>query len=628
MRVAGFVKLRNEILREGNLYRLLEQLEVLCDCGVICDDASSDGTMEIVSAWSLEQCKKGRWWSFLRVYRHEQSFQNEMAVKQRMLDEIHAWDRNFDGPPDWILWMDGDELFEADAVSSSGLPHEETAEGLSPLQFRLWLAGEGEKADVWAFHYTQLWRGLEWARTDDGFDNGWFWKLWRYSPDLKFAVADRLHSYQFPRNFYEPIMEAVNGHGGSYGRARRAPFEILHLGNVGKNLVWKAIQYRNSGPLEEASLKRHLYFGKNASYRRVDGEMLPASTEILDMHPIPEDEVVKAMEFTDQEKRIIERMGDLKQRPGLCVVTIPTFNRGPTDGRVSPLETAVRSVLTQTYENWICVVLDDGSTDATAGLMKSLTEEDPRIFYCRYEENRGGVAMNEIGCALACEFGEFWVRLGSDDYFKPHKLELDVLALDEFPRAVACYGPYRDLHGGNERDLRGLPSDVRGALLSHGFAASWANICVRISALREIRDRYGFFVDPEIRNMEDFLLNVRLAYLGEFIWRARMWADRDTSGGVVRKFIAAQLLGVPSVADLVRTEIGDLDDLDHDAVWRVAADGASQRADICTKDASITMARLQQMADAKWPDGTPKFPPTPREETTILTRPLSAGGTR
>lgn len=579
MRLAGFVKVRNEVIREGNLYRLLAQLEQICDAGVICDDASSDGTYEVVQAWAEKND-----WVFVAISRAQQDFRREMRFKQQMFGLLRARVERRRESIDWILWQDGDELFsDADLAG-----------------FRAWLEGPANEADVWAFHYTQPWRSLLWARTDDGFDHGWFWKLWRYSPELTFELADQLHSYQFPKNFLSSIMDAVR-HGGSHGRARRAPQDILHVGNVGKNLIWKCIQYRNSGPLQDASMKRHLYFTEFAEYRHVALAQIPkCATTGFGGWPLPSagqlrpSSLGKDMVFTSRERQLIEQMGDLKSREGLCVVIVPTYNRGPLLART------IASVVAQTYENWVCVVLDDGSTDDTPEVMRALQDGDPRVFYCRYEDNRGGVAMNEIGSNLACEFGEFWVRLGSDDYFKPHKLELDVAAFRNAPNAGACWGPYRDLHGDHdERDLRGIPqnlgSDARGALLSHGFAASWANIAVRTSVLRQVRDRYGEFCDKRIRNMEDWLVNARIAYLTEFVWRARLKDGR---------VVIATILG-ESYKNLLEL-VGDLESVEHDAVWHIAADGASQKSQQCGIDSQVTMEILRNSMTA--------HKPTPREE--------------
>lgn len=594
MRVLGFVKVRNEIIREGNLYRMLEQMGRICDGGIICDDASTDGTTEEIERWL--RTVKGMHWDALFIERGAQNFRKEMHVKQQMLDMVHALSEK----PDWILWQDGDELFD-----------EADLEG-----FRYWLKSGAQLADVWAFHYTQFWRSPLYARTDNGFDHGWFWKLWRYRPDLAFECANELHSYQFPKNYLEPIMEAVRK-GGSHGKARRAPQEIFHAGNVGKNLVWKCVQYRNSGPLQDASMDRHLHFTSQAEYRRISDERIPSSVSPMhtrDVHPhttLRDPRIVnntrhgaslvrEAMVFTNQEQQIIERMGDLKDRPGLCTIIIPTYNRG------SLLRRTIKSVLDQTYQNWVCVVLDDGSTDNTPQLMGEVQESDPRIFYCRYEENRGGVAMNEIGMALSCEFGEFWVRLGSDDYFKPHKLELDVAAFKAMPECGAAWGPYRDLHGTQERDLRGIPqnanADARGSLLSHGFAASWANIAVRTSVLRQVRDRHGRFCEPTIRNMEDYLVNVRIAYLTEFVWRARLKDGRT---------VFAKILG--DSWKLIMPAIESFENIMHDAVWHIGADGASQNSAQCGIDAQITLEVLRT--------GMPAFTPTPREDPVLKVLP-------
>jgi hypothetical protein len=152
--------------------------------------------------------------------------------------------------------------------------------------------------------------------------------------------------------------------------------------------------------------------------------------------------------------------------------------------------------------------------------MRDYQDRDPRIFYARYPTNRGGVAVNEIGMAMACEQTEFWSRLGSDDWFGPRKLELDA---DAFSRgAEAVWGPYYVSRGGRlqERCSPRLPEgQANHQLLSGGFCASWVNVAVRTSALRKVRDKFGNFCDPRLRNMEDFLVNARIASVAEWKWR-------------------------------------------------------------------------------------------------------------
>lgn len=217
--------------------------------------------------------------------------------------------------------------------------------------------------------------------------------------------------------------------------------------------------------------------------------------------------------------------------PGLYVVILPTYNRAGTLGR------ALQSLLGQTDSDWRCHVLDDGSTDGTGELVRGF--KDSRIVYQHFEQNRGGVAMNELGMALACADGTIWARLGSDDWFGPRKIELDRLALGE--SYGGCYGPYQ--HYGHFRgpwqgstewtgELNS-PQDARAMLLRGEFSVSWANIALRTDVLANVRMNFGCFVDPRLRNMEDYLFNVRAARFTEFAWRGHEFGgDRVLVGAV------------------------------------------------------------------------------------------------
>jgi len=215
---------------------------------------------------------------------------------------------------------------------------------------------------------------------------------------------------------------------------------------------------------------------------------------------------------------------------GWFTVVVPTLQRAGTLGR------ALDSILAQTYEKWITIVLDDGSTDATEALMRQYQDRDPRILYARYLQNRGGVAMNEIGMAMACEATEFWSRLGSDDWWGPQKLESDAKALTSGAEAV--FAPYTVVRDGRpgETGNQNLTSEAAQQLLAGRFVCSWANVAVRTEVLEKIRARHGAFADPRLRNCEDFLVNARVARFAEWRWREAsspmeaVWTEARTGG--------------------------------------------------------------------------------------------------
>ena len=93
----------------------------------------------------------------------------------------------------------------------------------------------------------------------------------------------------------------------------------------------------------------------------------------------------------------------------LVSIIIPTFNRAHLIGET------LDSVLAQTYANWECIVVDDGSTDGTSDLMEAYCAKDSRFQYHHRPKDRlpGGNAARNYGVELSN--GRFIIFLDSDD---------------------------------------------------------------------------------------------------------------------------------------------------------------------------------------------------------------------
>jgi len=109
--------------------------------------------------------------------------------------------------------------------------------------------------------------------------------------------------------------------------------------------------------------------------------------------------------------------------PGLVSVVIPTFNRA----RI--LRRAIDSALAQSYERIEVIVVDDGSTDETPGVLRDL---GPRVRAIRQTNAGPAVARNT---AIAHARGELVAFLDSDDTWFAWKIEAQVHALGCFPEA-------------------------------------------------------------------------------------------------------------------------------------------------------------------------------------------------
>jgi glycosyltransferase involved in cell wall biosynthesis len=100
-------------------------------------------------------------------------------------------------------------------------------------------------------------------------------------------------------------------------------------------------------------------------------------------------------------------------------VIIPTYNRAHVISR------AIGSVLSQTYQDFEIIVVDDGSTDNTEDVVRSF--KDTRVNYIGYKENRGANAAKNVGVRAAR--GDSIGVLDSDDEYLPERLEKTVHVL-------------------------------------------------------------------------------------------------------------------------------------------------------------------------------------------------------
>jgi glycosyltransferase involved in cell wall biosynthesis len=92
-------------------------------------------------------------------------------------------------------------------------------------------------------------------------------------------------------------------------------------------------------------------------------------------------------------------------------VIIPTYNRA------SIIDRAINAVLQQSFDDVEIIVVDDGSTDATAAVVRSISS--PKLTYI-YQENKGVCAARNLGASKAT--GKYLLFYDSDDLVLPTAL--------------------------------------------------------------------------------------------------------------------------------------------------------------------------------------------------------------
>lgn len=112
-------------------------------------------------------------------------------------------------------------------------------------------------------------------------------------------------------------------------------------------------------------------------------------------------------------------------------ICIPTFNRQYY------IQKTLESIYSQAFTDFEVVILDDGSTDATAEMIKALNL--PKLNYY-YQQNRGDAAARNRLIGLAN--GKYLSFMDSDDLFCEGALDNLVQAIESYEENVIVYGGY------------------------------------------------------------------------------------------------------------------------------------------------------------------------------------------
>lgn len=148
------------------------------------------------------------------------------------------------------------------------------------------------------------------------------------------------------------------------------------------------------------------------------------------------------------------------------------------------LREAIDSIRRQTLEDWVFLVVDDGSTDGSADYVESLG--DPRIRVLRQAHQGPAVASN---WALELCQTEFFARMDADDVAYPTRLEEQLAFLNGHPE-VGLLGtqvePLGSLRAGRPSSLATDHATIFNDLMHGRHAMCNPTVMCRTALLREV----------------------------------------------------------------------------------------------------------------------------------------------
>ncbi len=178
------------------------------------------------------------------------------------------------------------------------------------------------------------------------------------------------------------------------------------------------------------------------------------------------------------------------------------------------LAEALSSLQAQTYADWECVIVDDGSTDDTREVAAEFMSRDDRFTYLQRERGGPSRARNT---GLAATSGEYVQFLDADDLLEPDKLRSHVDYLDRHPETGIVYGDAATF--GSEREDRMISPVALGAPVGSGphavrrFVVRNPLVVEAPLVRRSVLDLVGMFSES-LDFLEDWDLWTRCAVAG------------------------------------------------------------------------------------------------------------------
>lgn len=232
----------------------------------------------------------------------------------------------------------------------------------------------------------------------------------------------------------------------------------------------------------------------------------------------------------------------------LVSTVIPVFNGDRF------LRDCLDSALSQTYTATEVIVVNDGSTDATAGILE---EYGDRITVLSQKNLGHGAALNR---AIAASQGHYVAFLDCDDIWDRNKIESQVRVLQQFPKALAVYCDHRNIDAaGTVTGQSGATDYIRCSgqilqpLIRGNFIVSPSTVMVRADALQAAG---GLDEGYPSLGSKDYGLWLRLAARGAFIYQCETmlsyrWHSNSMSSSLGFRRIPSDLFALIGLEPLL-----------------------------------------------------------------------------
>lgn len=169
---------------------------------------------------------------------------------------------------------------------------------------------------------------------------------------------------------------------------------------------------------------------------------------------------------------------------------------------------AIESVIAQSYKNWELIIVDDGSTDNSAAIIKGYCEQQSKIVYLHQSNGKQGKARN---LGISRSKGVYIAFLDADDLWTAEKLQFQISCFNERQELDLLFSQGHFLH---EQTTSNFNVEIKATWnlsdlesFINGNKIPIASVMLKKKAILKVG---GFSISNNTQFGEDYLLWLKL----------------------------------------------------------------------------------------------------------------------
>lgn len=204
-------------------------------------------------------------------------------------------------------------------------------------------------------------------------------------------------------------------------------------------------------------------------------------------------------------------------------IVIPLYNKAPF------VQRTLESIASQTYTAWECIIVNDGSTDKSADVVRdvicNMENGIGEKFHLIEQGNAGVSAARNLGISVSDRESDFVCFLDADDWWAPIFLEEMVKLTAQYPKAGVFACNYYKVKNGKLISFFDQPTgsaDYFKMYQTIAMPITSISVMVRRDVLESVAEKDAdgnrVYFKPNLKLGEDFDLWIRLCMKSQFVW--------------------------------------------------------------------------------------------------------------